>query len=101
MMPSLNYDGVLYMNIFTHVFYTNVRTHCCVFVCYFLALIPQDGETAVMIAAERDESECLQLLLEGNANLNLQNNVRPVMFTCTCMYVCHVLKENPSLFEYS
>ena len=40
----------------------------------------QEGETAVMLAAERGKSESLQLLLEANANLNLQNNVRLVMF---------------------
>ena len=54
--------------------------------------ITQEGETAVMIAAKEGESESLQLLLEANANLNLQNNVRPVMFTCT--YVMYTQEHN-------
>ena len=89
------------MNIFTHVFYTNVRTHC-VFVCYFLVLIPQDGKTAVMIAAKEGRSDRFRLLLEANANLNLQNNVRPVMFTCIlCMSCAKGVDKKPSSFEYS
>ena len=62
--------------------------------CYFLVLITQRGETAVMKAAYSGKSESLQLLLEANANLNLQNNVRLVMFTCD-------KDRNPHSFEYS
>ena len=47
-----------------------------------------------MKAAYWGESESLQLLLEANANLNLQNNVRLVMFTCD-------KDRNPYSFEYS
>ena len=59
----------------------------------------------MMLAAQDGGSVCLQLLLEASADLNLQNNVRPVyvymhvrmscantiggnLRTCTCTCTC-------------
>ena len=56
----------------------------------------QEGETAVMLAVRGFESESLQLLLEADANLNLQNNVKPVIYVCVII----MLKESIKTLAY-
>ena len=77
-VPLCTYDASLKLCIIQctllHTFYMYLYFWKHI-VCYFLVLIIQRGETAVMLAAYWGKSESLQLLLEANANLNLQNNV--------------------------
>ena len=42
----------------------------------------QDGETALMMASEAGHMECIQVLLDKGAKVNMQNEVSGVIIHC-------------------
>ncbi len=49
----------------------------------------QGGSTALIMAAENGSTDCVRLLVEGGANMDVINNVRSLNFTA-CMFRCLV-----------
>ena len=51
-------------------------------VIYYTCLSSQDGDSALMSAAKRGETEVVMKLIEAGANLNLQNKVQSLSILC-------------------
>ena len=51
----------------------------------------QDGHTALVCAAANGHFECVRMLVELNANMDVKGNVRPrfdSLNVCVCVCVC-------------
>ena len=57
-----------------------------------MSVITQDGDTALMKAAQEGRTKVVSLLLEAGANIDLQNNVHKMDSYCvtiTCIMYFH------------
>ena len=58
----------------------------------------QDGQTALMLASVAWHMECVMVLLDKGADVNLQNKVSGVILHC--VHQCSMYPESPVVKEY-
>jgi hypothetical protein len=61
----------------------------------------QGGSTALILAAENGTTDCVRLLVESGADMDVINNVRSLNFTRACFVVLCVLENEPLRNSFS